>query len=149
MDAEEQNIREAIRDTLARYAIAVDAADYAMLGDCFTQDGVLVVEGGKALAGRATIVTTLSGAGWTSKHASRRDIFQRHSLSTCHILLDGGTAKAVTYYQVMTELGLDHSGRYLDRFERHGDAWLIRERSATLDWMTPASRFARLLAVAR
>ena len=38
------------------------------------------------------------------------------------------------YFTVLTEIGLDHYGRYRDVFVPVGDDWLIRHRFVSTDW---------------
>lgn len=68
--------------------------------------------------------------------------FFRHHLTTSLIDLTGAhTAKARTYFLVMTELGLDHAGTYDDEFVCLDGAWLIRRRTMSLHWRSPESLF--------
>ncbi|TAL03190.1 MAG: DUF4440 domain-containing protein [Rhodospirillaceae bacterium] len=137
--------REAIRATMARYAIAADAADYELLAQCFTVDGVLCVVGGLVLMGRDAIVDALSSRANARGHGAQIGIFQRHVLGTCHITFQGNAAQAVTYYHVVTEIGPDHAGRYVDHFIVSEEEWLIVRRDASVDWFDPKSRFAAAL----
>ena len=43
---------------------------------------------------------------------------------------------------VITEIGLDHYGRYRDLFVPVGDEWLIRHRFVSTDWAAPNSTMA-------
>jgi hypothetical protein len=38
-----------------------------------------------------------------------------------------------TYFFVMTPIGLDHSGVYVDRSVRQGESWLIAQRRVKID----------------
>ena len=42
-----------------------------------------------------------------------------------------------SYSTVVTERGLDHTGRYRDTFVPVGDAWLIALRQVSTDWISP------------
>lgn len=132
--------RAAIQDVMARYAHGVDSAQYELVGGCFVADGQLVVPNGPPLRGPDGIATTLRTAG-LKRRAGGGQIFQRHSLSLSRIAVDGDTATAETYFHVMTELGLDHSGRYVDRLVRAGEQWLFREREVFVEYIVAASRF--------
>jgi hypothetical protein len=62
-------------------------------------------------------------------------VFLRHNLTTRRIEFRGPTeADAWTYFFVMTPIGLDHCGVYVDRFVRQGDQWLIASRRVKIDW---------------
>ena len=45
-------------------------------------------------------------------------------------------------YRPLTEIGLDHYGRYRDNFVPVGDAWLIKHRYVSTDWRAPDSTMA-------
>jgi hypothetical protein len=47
-----------------------------------------------------------------------------------------------SYFTVVTELGLDHYGRYRDTLVPVGDEWLIRHRYVSTDWRAPTSTMA-------
>ena len=47
------------------------------------------------------------------------------------------------FLTVVTEVGLDHCGRYRDTFVPVGDDWLIRHRFVSTDWSAPDSTMAR------
>jgi len=150
MTIEDAIARECIRDTMARYNMAGDRArgeDYVMT---FTEDGVLEGrDGGMRLEGREAIRNWMKGFG---KPASNEDSgapprrgpkFVRHNITTCQIDLTGpDTAKVRTYFMVFTDIGLDHSGYYVDEFRKEGERWLIARRRAMQDWAAPDSHFA-------
>jgi hypothetical protein len=46
-------------------------------------------------------------------------------------------AVVASYFTVITEIGLDHMGRYRDRFVPVGDRWLIAHRFVSTDWRSP------------
>ena len=46
-----------------------------------------------------------------------------------------------SYFTVITEIGLDHMGRYRDRFVPVGDRWLIAHRFVSTDWRSPETTF--------
>jgi hypothetical protein len=137
-------IREAIRVTLARYAVAADKANYTELSQCFCPSGSLVVAGGLVMTGRDSIANELGRRAKARGHGIRTDVFQLHFVGTSHIVIGTGDAEATTYYQVITEQGPDHAGRYLDRFAPWESQWLLLTRHATMDWVNPVSRFAKL-----
>ncbi len=50
-------------------------------------------------------------------------------------------AVVASYFTVITEIGLDHMGRYRDRFVPVGDRWLIAHRFVSTDWRSPDTTF--------
>jgi hypothetical protein len=50
---------------------------------------------------------------------------------------DADHAAARSYFQVLTMRGLDHWGRYTDRFVSHDGTWQFSHRSVRVDGATP------------
>ena len=57
-------------------------------------------------------------------------------------------ARVESYFTVVTEIGLDHHGRYRDVLVPVGDDWLIRHRLVSTDWRDPRSTMAPPSAIA-
>ncbi|MBV1916943.1 MAG: nuclear transport factor 2 family protein [Sphingomonadaceae bacterium] len=153
MTVDELLAREAIRDTLAKYNVSGDAMKTEDYAACFTRDGIIESmdrEGGAGIhyEGRDAILAwqnawknTPKGAETTTS-VQRRAKFVRHNLTTCKIDLTGpDTAKARTYWVVLTDVGPDHSGVYLDEFRKEDGQWLIAHRVVRTDWFSPDSKF--------
>ena len=141
--------RESIRDTLGRYTMAVDSGNFEALREVFHSAAQLIIQGGAPLVGIDAILQALRGGSKTGA-AFRDGRFQRHHLTSSRIdLIDADNARGEHYVLVITELGIDHSGRYVDRYVRQGDRWLIAERAATMDWARDDSRFVRWLGPVR
>ena len=139
---------------LAREAIAHTQSIYNTEGDrgrldglllTFTQDGVLELDRG-TFEGREAIRGALS----TAVDDKRREavdpapgaarVFLRHHLTTRRIeFVSDDEADAWTYFFVMTPIGLDHCGVYVDRFVRAGERWLIARRRVKIDWQSDDS----------
>lgn len=133
----------AIMATMGAYHVAVDDGDIAGLAATFAEDGSLEVSNGSIFAGRREIFDALTKRRAEREAGQAEAIFQRHHLTTRRIALGGADeARCVSYFLVTTELGLDHSGRYVDRFVRVGTDWLIASRRVEVDWRHPRSRFA-------
>jgi len=148
MTSDEALAREAIRKTAARYTRAVDNRRYDELRDVFLPEGSIAVQGGGRLDGVDAIITAF-GAGAEKRQAAAPGNFQRHNLTSSMIEITGADeARAIHYVMVVTELGFDHSGMYQDIFHRRGDEWLIFERTASMEWVRPESRFAAWLGAA-
>jgi hypothetical protein len=139
--------RERIRDTLARYNWSGDGARLDELAQSFCEDGALELRGNQPVRGRAAITELLGGVvaapkATTSMSGIKRIV--RHNVTNIHFT-DVGPAevRVVCYFTVVTEIGLDHYGRYRDVFVPVGDEWLIRHRFVSTDWSAPNSTMAR------
>jgi hypothetical protein len=160
MDIWELIARERIRDSLARYNWSGDALRLDEMALAFCEDGVLEVRGGAPVVGRAAIIGFLGGVGGPSDpsagdDAARRAARQadaaaagvrrivRHNLTnTRFVELTPEQANVSSYFTVVTEIGLDHYGRYRDVFVPVGDEWLIQHRFVSTDWRAPNSTMA-------
>lgn len=136
--------REQIRDTLARYNWSGDAGRLEGLAETFCADGVLEIRGLEPLRGRTEIVAFLGGV--TGKVARNVDVkpVVRHNVA--NVLFTGLTpdrAEVSSYFTVVTQIGLDHFGRYRDVLVPDGGGWLIMHRKVSTDWAAPDSTMAR------
>jgi len=136
--------REQIRDTLARYNWLGDAGRPDGLAETFCADGILEIRGSQPWRGRAEIASFLGGI--TGSVAARADFkpVVRHIVT--NVLFTGLTpdeARVSSYFTVVTQIGLDHFGRYRDVLVPDGGAWLIKYRKVSTDWAAPDSTMAR------
>ena len=149
--------REKIRDTLASYNWAGDAFRLTELAAAFSEDGVLEIRGTDPLVGRDAIVAFLSGGagGGDADDEARRAARQaeaaasgvrrivRHNVTNLRFVEVTPTqARTSAYFTVLTELGVDHAGRYRDTLVPAGDDWLIHHRFVSTDWRHPDSTMA-------
>lgn len=131
--------REHIRDTLARYTWSGDAGKIDDLALTFAPDGVLEIRGEEPLRGRDAIAARLGGVATTPVAPGVKRIV-RHNLANIRFTAVSAERAAVSsYFTVVTEIGLDHYGRYRDEFARVGDQWLITHRFVSTDWAAPNS----------
>ena len=155
MDTWELVARERIRDTLARYTWAGDAFRLDELARAFCEDGELEIRGRPPLRGRAAIAEGLGGGpepgGDEARRAARRAAaaasgvtrIVRHNVTNVRFLeLTPARARVACYFSVLTEIGLDHAGRYRDTLVPVGDEWLIRHRFVSTDWRAAGSTMA-------
>jgi hypothetical protein len=141
MTPEQAVAREAIRYTQSVYNSEGDRGRLDGLVEAFTKDGVLAFDGVEH-TGPEGIRAALSPNVDAKKDESAAGalIFLRHNLTTSRIeFTSADTADAWTYFQVMTPIGLDHIGVYIDKFVREGDRWLIAHRRVKIDWASPVS----------
>ena len=141
LEAWELAARESIRDLVARYNANGDAGRFAEVLELFATDAVMDVEGVQHTghdAIRALFTAT------SARVVARRGgpAYVRHMTSTHQIdLVDEATATGRCYFQVLTSIGLDHWGRYVDRYRTSEGRWRFAHRRVTLDGRSPDSVF--------
>lgn len=136
--------RERIRDTLARYNWAGDAGRLDGLAETFCPDGVLEIRGFEPLHGRAAIASFLGGVtGKIAVDAGVTPIVRHNLANVLFTEVTPGQAQVTSYFTVITNVGLDHCGRYRDTLVPGGDAWMIKHRTVSTDWVAPDSTMAR------
>ncbi len=138
MEAWEVAAREAIRDLVARYNANGDAGRFDPMLELFAEDAVFEVPE-RRVEGRAAIRSLFEEiASGRSGHPRVRVL--RHFTATLQIDFESRSeARGRCYYQVLTEVGLDHWGRYVDRYRCEGGRWLFASRVATVDASVPGS----------
>lgn len=144
MEIWELTAREQIRDTLARYTWSGDAGRLEELAETFSADGVLEIRDLKTLRGRSEIVAFLSGVGRNIADSADVKPIVRHNLA--NVLFTDVTpeqAEVVSYFTLVTHIGLDHAGRYRDTLVPDGHGWLIKHRRVSNDWAAHNSIMGR------
>jgi hypothetical protein len=139
MDEPEQDLAVgAIRAVMARYNTCGDNGRLAELAALFTEDGVLET-GNWRREGREAIVDGFSRRDGEALHPALT--LMRHHLTTCDITLEGPrAATGRSYFLVITNIGLDRSGVYVDRLHKdEDDQWRFVHRTVRLDWISPHS----------
>jgi len=135
--------RERIRDTLARYTWSGDGLRVDELARAFCEDGVLEVRGQPPHVGRAAIADFIGGVGTSGGAPAAGPRIVRHNLANVRFVeVTQSVARVESYFTVLTEIGLDHYGRYRDRFVPVGDEWLIQHRLVSTDWRSPDTTMA-------
>jgi hypothetical protein len=156
MELWELTVRECIRSTLATYNWSGDAFRLGELAAAFCEDGALEIKGHEPARGRAAIVALLGGegsdgAGDEERRAAMKAAAEasgvkrivRHNVTNTRFLEVTPTeARVSSYFTVLTEIGLDHYGRYRDLFVPVGDEWLIKHRFVATDWRDERSTMA-------
>lgn len=144
MTPDNGHARQSIMAALSQYNIAGDQGDYQRAVRSFHEQGRIEFANGNVLVGRADIAAFLAKLSRDRTLPYGGDIFQRHHLSTCSVEFSApDLAESVTYFSVLTEIGLDHFGVYSDRFAKTADGWLILRRRIRIDFVREDSRFAR------
>jgi len=131
--------REAIRNLIISFNALGDRGRVAEMIQVFAPDATLKAVGQTAV-GRADIATLLQANPLLPDHQ-----VTRHHIGTQTVEISGDEAVARSYFSVLTNIGLDHHGVYIDHFRRQpGGAWLIVEREVRLDWQAANSVYAPL-----
>src|SRR6478735_4561364 len=146
MELWELSARERIRDTLARYNWSGDAMRLGELAASFCTDGELELRGAEPVRGREAIVEFLGGAmaspNAVAQESGVRRIVRHNVTNIRFTAMTPKRAEVACYFTVVTEIGLDHYGRYRDVFVPVGDEWLIQHRFVSTDWHAPDSTMA-------
>jgi hypothetical protein len=63
----------------------------------------------------------------------------QHFLGQINLAIDGDTATGEVYFQAFHQHATDGfdrfiCGRYIDRYERRGESWLMTHRTEVVDW---------------
>ncbi|MCH8133366.1 MAG: nuclear transport factor 2 family protein [Myxococcales bacterium] len=136
METWELVARESIRDLVARYNASGDAGRFETMLELFTDNAVLVVPDGTHQGRENIRVFFESVAIGNGRRPGGRLI--RHFTATHQIdVLDPDAARGRCYYQVLTDAGLDHWGRYVDRYRRTDAGWRFQERQVSIDGTVP------------
>ncbi len=150
MEMWEIEARESVRHTLSSYHFAGDRGRLDELAACFQEDGTLEITGRDVLRGRDAIRNGLSGLLGTQADArepSQSLTHLHHHLATPHFHVVTPTeVRASSYFAAMTDIGLDHWGRYADVLTPDDSTpdnprWLFRQRTVIVEGHTPASLF--------
>ena len=142
MEAWELTVREQVRELVARYTWAADAGHTDEVADCFTPDGVLDVgaHGGR-WTGRERIVAALNEVVDRIALSGEAPTPVRHHVANLSIDdVTESTAQGRSYFSVFTDSGVDHWGRYYDRYQLHDENWRLAERVVRVDGAAPTSR---------
>ena len=151
MELWELAAREACRDTLAQYTHSGDRYLLDDFAGAFCVDGVLEIRGAEPLQGREAIKARFGGAtaavqaqqeAAKKRDAGARRRIVRHNVTNVRFeSLQPDEAVVASYFTVITEIGLDHMGRYRDRLVPVDDRWLIAHRFVSTDWRSPETTF--------
>ena len=131
MEPWELSAREHVRDLIAHYNLAGDRGWLDDMLALFAPDATLTIDGSDHV-GRDAIRAVFSQA--RGPHPE----LIRHFTATLQIDVPGpDQASSRCYFQVLTVNGLDHWGRYTDRFGCIDGSWLFTHRAVRVDGATP------------
>lgn len=141
MDDWELSAREQIRDLVARYNASGDSGRFDDVMALFWDDAEMETGGPDAPVvkrGIDEIRTIFTGAAdrWRADRQEQQGPSAphhvRHNVSTLVIDLDDERhARGYCYFSVIMPHGLDHWGRYFDRYEAREGVWRFARRRVT------------------
>ena len=137
MDNWELVAREAIRETVASYAHHADSGRLEAFADLFAVDGVLEVRGEEPVRGREAIRSYLGDVAVDLASASTVPIIRHHVSNLTIEVVSPISARGACYFLAVTGHGVDHWGRYRDRYTADGDRWCFAHRFVSTDGTTP------------
>ncbi|API59918.1 hypothetical protein BSL82_11850 [Tardibacter chloracetimidivorans] len=133
----------AITALLNRLAVATDRADAGELAEIYYPDAAVRTPAWDA-DGHAQIIEKMRG----NPDVDLGVTTVRHHLTTINISLIGSDiADTQTYFMVVTDHGVDHTGVYYDRLRKNRrDHWRVAERRVKLNYRSGKSITKLLLA---
>jgi len=135
MSAEEAIAREHIRDRMSRYTMWRDANNTEKFLENWADDAVF-----ESVAFRLKNKKEIEAYYADNASPKMPAKFRRHNITTAMIdITSPTTAEAKAYYFVITDIGPDHSGYYLDRYRLENGKWLFTYRGCWVEWCMPNS----------
>jgi hypothetical protein len=155
MEVWEVIARESIRDLATRYNANGDSGRFDNVMLLFADDAVMKLEGMELegedgrdpYRGHDEILSIFTGARdrqpdepGGDQPSGAPEHYVRRRIATHQIDFDDEThALGYCYYQVVMPHGLDHWGRYFDRYEQRDGRWLFTHRRVTVEGRTERS----------
>lgn len=136
--------KESIRDLVARYNANGDTGRFDQVVALFAPDAVMEIED-RTYRGPEEIRTIFTGAASTTPEGEVPARIQ-HSTTTLQIdLISETEATGRCYFQVIDDAGLDHWGRYLDRYALVSGHWRFWRRRVVTDGWVPGGWCDRVM----
>lgn len=134
MDLWELDIRESVRQTLANYTAGTDRNRIEDVAACFAPDGALAFTGGEPMVGPAAIVAGLTAQVTRCAENPVPLTHVRHHVSSVRFgLVTPDRVEVSSYFLALTNIGVDHWGRYRDVLIPVSGRWLFASREALAD----------------
>ena len=140
MEMWELGVRESVRQTLADYTAGTDRNRIEDVAACFAPDGSLKFTGGEPMIGPRAIV---AGLGTQVDRFAAGPVpltHVRHHVSSVRF---GAVARdrveVSSYFLALTDIGVDHWGRYRDVLIPVDGRWLFASREAVADGFSSES----------
>ena len=140
MEMWELAVRESVRQTLADYTAGTDRNRITDVAACFAPDGSLKFTGAEPMIGPEAIV---AGLGTQVDRFAAGPVpltHVRHHVSSVRF---GAVARdrveVSSYFLALTNIGVDHWGRYRDVLVPLDGRWLFASREAVADGFSSES----------
>lgn len=140
MELWEVAVRESVRQTMADYTAGTDRNRLEDIAACFAQDGVLKISSGDPMVGPDAIVAGLSAQVRRFATGPVPLTHVRHHVSSVRFgRVTRDRVEVSSYFLAVTNIGVDHWGRYRDALVPVDDRWLFASREASADGFSPDS----------
>jgi SnoaL-like domain len=134
MEIQELAIRESVRQTLADYTAGTDRNRIDDVAALFAPDGALTVTGGEPMIGPAAITAGLTAqVGRFAENPVPLTQVRHHVSSIRFGLVTPERVEVQSYFLALTNIGVDHWGRYRDVLVPVHGRWLFALREARAD----------------
>ena len=137
MDAWEVEARVEIAALVTAYNALGDRGRFDELLPLFADDATMDIGDGSSYEGRDGIERIFTGTRDSVREGSGPAFLQHHTTSVHVTFEDHDTATGDAYFTVMSDLGIDHWGRYRDAYRRIDGAWRFGSRRVRVDGRTP------------
>ena len=143
-DLDEVIARERFRDLVSRYKANGDTDRFELVRELFCDDAVMRIGRTTTHTGIDAIMSVFTGASDGNAQPGGPS-HVRHFTATHQIdLVDATNAKGRLYFAVLTDVGLDHWGVYMDTYRVDDGRWKFASRRVTIDGYAPNSLFPRV-----
>ena len=140
MEIWELTIRESVRQTLADYTAGTDRNRIEDVAACFAPDGVLSSPAGNRWSDPAAIVAGLSAQVDRFAEGPVPLTHVRHHVSSVRFgAVTRDRVEVSSYFLALTNIGVDHWGRYRDVLVPVDGRWLFASREAIADGFSSES----------
>jgi len=129
--------REAIRETVASYALFLDSGRFDEGIALFAPDGVLEVHNGATARGHDELRAFFTGVNADLRDTTSVPLIRHYTSNLSIDVVSPTEANARCYFLAVTETGVDHWGRYRDRLVPNGDTWVFAHRFVRTDGVVP------------
>tara|TARA_B100000700_G_scaffold225664_1_gene248965 strand:- start:865 stop:1869 length:1005 start_codon:yes stop_codon:yes gene_type:complete len=140
VEAWEIDAREQIRHLVASYNALGDRGQFEELLTLFAPDATMDIGDGQTYDGTNDIRSIFTTTRDSLANESRSEVprYLQHHAAAPTITIEGPEeALGQSYFTVMTDAGVDHWGRYQDKFRPIQGHWLFASRRVLVDGTTP------------